>query len=346
MQTSIKAFIISIISITILASFWFADNTDCERFAPSLYYQSWAKNWFNEVKKSRWTTTSEYSNFLTTDEQLNIIDTESLDTALLNLKKYCCENKIWSINPDHNYCKTDHSFFNSNSLDSPYLFDHLFDVIMRRLSGLSWDTNIYNNMQLDNKWSKRRSQISSYAEGLSWTSPQLILNDYQNMRKSNIEYDISSKVNNKFMSDSTSNFLSYVSGQWGSKESEEVANVFKNYENRSLYDRYRNACILTEYFYALLLWGDTDSTAKNETIKNVAKWVCDDIVSNQIKSENIYTKLVMKKSANLFQKNYFEWYTSYMHNRMETLQSTRRNSVDKFLDVVRAVPQLIKKCTK
>ena len=351
MHTSIKTLIISVASAHLMLSFWFADNTDCERFAPSLYYQSWAKNWFNEVKNSRWTTTNKYSNFLSIPEQIDIdneigiIDSESLDTAILNLKKYCCENSIWSISPDHSYCKTDHSFFNSNSLDSPYLFDHLFDVIMRRLNGLSWDTNIYNNMKLDNKWSERRSKISSYAENLSWVSPQIIVTEYQKMRSANNEYDISSYVNNKFISDSTSNFLLFVSWQWDSDDSKKVKDALINYKNWSLYDRYRNACALTEYFYALLLGGDTDSTVKNETIKNITKWVCDDIVSNQIKSENIYTKLIMKKSANLFQKNYFEWYTSYMHNRMESLQSTWRNSVDRFFDVVRAVPQLIKNCT-
>ena len=333
-----------------MLSFWFAaDDTDCLIFAPKLYYHSWSTNGFDNVKNSRWTISNKYSNFLTIDQQINIdedigiIDTDSLNTAILNLKKYCCENSIWSIAPDHSYCEIDHVFFNSNSLDSPYLFDHLFDVIMRRLSGLSWDANIYQNMKLDHKWEKRRNLISSHAESASWSSPQTIIKEYQDMRSAN--YDISSRVNNKFVSDSTSNFLLYVSGQWDSKESKEIANAFKDYGKWSLYDRYRNACALTEYFYALLLGGDTNSTVKNTTIINVTNWVCDSIISNQIKSENMYTKLVMKKSANLFQKNHFEWYTSYMHNRMESLQSTWRNSVNKFFDVVRAVPQLIKNCT-
>jgi hypothetical protein len=38
-------------------------------------------------------------------------------------------------------------------IDSPYLFDHLFDVVMRRLSGLTGESDIYTetNMSSDAK---------------------------------------------------------------------------------------------------------------------------------------------------------------------------------------------------
>ena len=331
-----------------LFSFTLADNGDCGIFAIWYYNQPSAnKNWFSIVNQSRWTNQNPYSNFLTIDQQLSIIDTDSLNTALLNLKKYCCKNNLWWLSANFKQCKDDNVFFNNNALDSPYLFDHIFDVIIRRLNGISWDATIYTktNMTVDDKWAERRNRINEKAENISWANPQLIIDKYQEIWSMNKEYDISDNVDRKFWADSNINFLKYISGLWESQESKDIAESLRNYDKRSLFDRYNNACALSEYFYSLFSLGQS-SNDRIKTINMIAKWTCKNAVSNQISNENRYVQLVIQKSAYLFLNIYMQSYMNYLQNRSETLKSTRKNTTDRFLDVVRAVPQLIRSCVK
>ena len=98
----------------------------------------------------------------------------------MNLKKYCCNNEKWWLKKDYKTCKEDIPFYNDNTLDSPYLFDHLFDVIMRRLNWLSGDKNIYTKteMTIDNSWAERREFITNRALSSEWASVQSIKTKY------------------------------------------------------------------------------------------------------------------------------------------------------------------------
>jgi hypothetical protein len=75
-----------------------------------------------------------------------IIDTDSLNVAMLNLKKYCCENQPKLMTT----CRQDKDEFRTtNTPQSPYLFDHLLDVLMRRLDGET--ANVYEGVSVDKK---------------------------------------------------------------------------------------------------------------------------------------------------------------------------------------------------
>ena len=157
-----KIIITLVISLCCINCITFWDNSDCWKFSELQYKQKWAwDNGFRIVDLSWWTNDNIYSNFLTIDEQLKIIDKESLNTALLNLKKYCCTNQLWWMTEQSETCQNDKEFYNENALDSPYLFDHIFDVIMRRLTWLTWENDIYTktNMTVDEKWQERRARI-------------------------------------------------------------------------------------------------------------------------------------------------------------------------------------------
>ena len=73
---------------------------------------------------------------------------------------------------------------------------------------------------------------------------------------------------------------------------------------------------------------------------------CNRITTNQIASEIKYISVVIKRSSNLFLSNYTKGYISYLEERARKLESQWKNSTDRFFDVVRAVPMLIKRCTK
>ena len=323
-----------------------ADNSDCGTFATMSYSNSdWWDNGFWIVNLSRWTDSNKFSNFMTKEQQLAIIDKESINTAILNLKKYCCEKNLWWLNYSLDTCKQDKVFFNDNIIDSQYFFDHLFDVVMRRLSGLSGEYDIYTktNMSVDSLGWEWRSWIVWQAENVSWVNPQIIIDKYQEFwhpSAPQLWYDVSNNINTSFWDLSDQDFLLYVSGNWWSQESKDIADALKNYDNWTLYDRYNNACAITQYLYALLdLW--LSSEDKNRTINNLAKWYCKQATKSQIDNENLYVKLVILQAGNLFLQNYRQWYISYLYDRSKILTDTWRNITNKFLDVVKGVPHLV-----
>jgi hypothetical protein len=56
--------------------------------------------------------------------------------------------------------------------------------------------------------------------------------------------------------------------------------------------------------------------------------------------------LVVQRSSNLFMQNYMSWYFKYLKDRWDKLRTFWKDSVDRWLDVVRAVPYLSNRCVK
>ena len=337
-----KILIIPIILACSIFSISLADDSDCWKFWSLVYSNEWS---FKIVDLPRWTDKNKFTNFLTIEEQNNIITKDDLNTAILNLKKYCCDNdKKWGLTDE--ICTRDKNFFNDNVPDSPYLFDHIFDVIMRRLNWQSGDINIYTKtkMSLDDKWTKRREFIDSQAEATGWSNPETIIAEYWNLWTQN-EYNIAQKIYNAFWYFNNEDFLTYVSWKWGTEDSKSIANSFKKYDDWTLYERYINACALSEYFYALLdYW--VDSTDKSRVISNLSNLSCNDMVLKTINWENRYVSLVTQRSSNLFLSNYVEWYFSYLNERQQRLLKLRKDSKDRRSDVAKAVPCLQRQCVK
>lgn len=347
-----KILIIIGILICFIFSIAFADSLDCQFFENHIYNQNGAKsNWFDIVNQIRETDNYSYTNFLTVEQQKAIITKDDLNTALLNLKKYCC-SKDWWLSKTSQACEKDKTFFNDNVIDSEYLFDHLFDVIMRRLSWLDGDENIYTktNMTLDDKWFAWRQWINNQAISIEWSSPQVIIDKYREFWQkspSNSGYDISQSVGTQFKVQSFSNFLDYVKWWWKTSDSESISSAMKKYNERTLYDRYINACALTEYFYALLALTTEDKqgySTKDSLIKGNVDNSCNNIVLRQITWENNYVSSVIQSSFNLYLSNYMEWYIKYLYDRQLRFQSLFKEAKNRWLDIVRAVPCLQHKC--
>ena len=342
-----KILIVSSILGRIAMGFSFADNSDCGIFGILSYSQGGsADNWFTIVDIPWETSNYVYSEFLTVEQQKNILTKNDLNTALLNLKKYCCTNQLWGLKQSDETCKNDKTLFNDNALDSPYLFDHIFDVMMRRLNWLTGENDIYvkTAMTVDKKWQERRDRISDKAKDLSWSDAQSIINKYKEFWWKTDKYDITEEINWVFWQDDKT-FLKYVIWSWWDDNSKKVADSIKNYDNRTLYDRYKNVCALSRYFYSLLnLWKSDD---KNwDIIRRLRDGACDKIVQAQIDGENAYVQLVIQRSSNLFLTNSVKWYVWYLYDRWNKLKTLRKNTTDRWLDVVRAVPNLQKQCVK
>lgn len=322
------------------------DSDDCKIFGSDSYKQEWsANNWFPVVDIAR---QSDYFRHLMEGQKEEILGKDDLNTALLNLKKYCCENGIWWI--ADGICKKDAEFFNENALDSQYLFDHIFDVMMRRLNWLTGESDVYakTKMSIDKKWNERRNRIDKKALDFEWSDAQTIINEYNKYwTKSDVSlwYDILDNVSERFIGEDHQTFLKYVSWELegnDAEESKKVARAIKNYDKWTLADRYNNVCALDFYFYALL---NLDSSSMMREHSDVYS-LCKNAVEQQIEEEDAYVQVVIQEASNLFLSNYIEWYLKYLYDRWIKLKSLWRDSTDRWLDVARAVPHLTNKCGK
>lgn len=355
-----KILIYSVITISCLYSWVFADDrkSDCEIFANRQYHQEWRNDWFTWINQVWWTTTNKYSNFLSTDQQLSIIDKESLNTAVLNLKKYCCEN--WdklklSFSMKDPICNDDKVFFNDNALDSPYLFNHLFDVIMRRYIWLTWENDIYinSNMVVDEKWAERRNRIIEQTTDLSWSNPQIILDKYKEYRTATTEYaKMPLQIHRVFSRVDDLNFLNYISWNWGENndneqsESKMIADALKDYTNRSLFDKYTRSLALSEYFY-ILIWQNSYPADKSTVIQTLnTNNTFSEAINSLINSEVQYTQAVIQTSANRYITNYIDSFLWYLSDRTEKFKKTRKDNSDRWLTITRSVSKLEPNCTK
>jgi len=346
-----KILIISVMCGFFLLNFSLAENTDCWYFARMTYNQG---DGFDNVNHVWETKESKFSNFLDpVDKQTLILTKNDLNTAMLNLKKYCCDKNIWWV--DKSKCEVDKSFFNPNVMDSQYLFDHIFDVMMRRLAWLTGDKNIFENSEMrevDDKWKEWRDFIMNKAEDLSWSDVQSIIDEYQKYwvkSNPNLWYDITEEINRTFGPNNDQDFLRYVvreNGDESTNQNGKVAEALKNYDKWTLYDRYSNVCALSKYFYALLNYQNSDNSDRGVIVNRLADWRCEQLVQSQIENENKYVQVVVQKSANLFEENYIEWYMQYLYDRSVKLKSLWKNVEDRWMDVIRAVPYLLKTCVK
>ena len=332
---------IAVVFVCLVLNFTLADYTDCWYFARDTYKEN---KWFENVNRVWETSEPGFSDFLTPDQQKIILTKADLNTAMLNLKKYCCEKKIWWV--DQATCDIDKSFFNPNAMDSQYLFDHIFDVVMRRLAWLTGDKNIFENtnmVEVDDKWKEWRDFIADKAEDLSWSDAQSIIDKYQKYwvkSNPNLWYDIAEEIKGNFAKGDEL-LLKYVADENG-----KVSEALKNYDKWTLYDRYGNACALSMYFYALLNYQNTNNSDRGVIINRLSDWRCENLVQSQIENENRYVQVVLQNSANLFMENYIEWYMQYLYDRSVKFKSLWKNVEDRWMDVIRAVPYLLKTCVK
>lgn len=125
---------------------------------------------------------------------------EDIQTALDNLKYYCCEKNLIAQAEcpakDANWQFVQKVYY----AQSPRLMDHLIDVGFRKLDG---DSAVqYSTATLDDKWVWRRKLIRDSAEAVNGVSPNVILTNYKNYRDSDLQtiptHNINNIVNNRW----------------------------------------------------------------------------------------------------------------------------------------------------
>jgi len=261
----------------------------------------------------------------------NVYSGDALDRAIRNLTAYCCKDilKQWNKGPDAR-CK-DSGKLPDDWPDSPYLFDHLVDVGLRRLDVL----NNYSDVQPDPTWYARRTFITGVATNPSIIVPKTITDAYSKYRT--------------------------LSGAWMFKkihlkiENMDATELWKlqnfltgyNNENKiSLADKYNNLCRIARNIYEkkpwqkITIWGDKLSKGRSYYTD------CQNMVAKRINQENTYVKgILINKATDMLQKNFQAIHKQFVQDKLTTLQTTISNIRDMIQTVVNQAPYCAK-CSK
>ncbi len=112
------------------------------------------------------------------EKNINLLPKEAVERASKNLRSFCCEQKMirdleWT-SKDKKVCKEEDLPANKQFPQSQYLFDHLVDVMLRRLD---WNPElIYSDVPLHPTAKAWRETIRDYAVVPEWKSPTQLIN--------------------------------------------------------------------------------------------------------------------------------------------------------------------------
>lgn len=111
---------------------------------------------------------------------LNAITKEGLKRSLINLKSYCCSSMSFSSTKFQESCEKDKVLRENTTHypESPYLFDQLFDTMIRRLM----IEGNYNDVSADEQAISWENTINTLAENPEGTIPPALSKDYQQYR--------------------------------------------------------------------------------------------------------------------------------------------------------------------
>lgn len=258
-----------------------------------------------------------------------IIDSNSLNIAFLNLKKSCCSNKDFQKNAQDT-CKADKELFSQNAPQSYYLFDHLLDVLMRRLDGIE----SYQEVTPDEKWEERRNFITELATNPKGTTPVNIDKTFKETRKIDPKNLLNIQVND--IGKSKQEYLSLIES-WSNLQR------INEYQDRTLGERYSNICSISSYMYFLFINNDQNSLfATREKILNGN---CQSLIEKRLNSETEYTQLVKIKSSNELSLVNIQEYIDYLGKRTEDLQSKISKARTSFQRIERQTIKITPLCS-
>jgi hypothetical protein len=202
---------------------------------------------------------SNYKNFNYT----KVVPEVALEKALTNLKAYCCAQTI--------PCSDDEvSTLPEVYPESPYFFDQLLDVTMRRLDGTQ---SLAYGLVPDPAGKQRREFITEVANDPNGAQAKAIEKNYASYRTLHLK----TKVD-------------IIAANFDKENTAEI----------SLGDKYNNVCKLMKIIYEKLQEKDNPIIIWLTSENNSFFKKCENLVAYRVSRENAYVKLLMiKKSSQL-----------------------------------------------
>lgn len=234
-------------------------------------------------------------------EYENVLPKEAFKKALINLKSYCCTREIKKS------CSTgDMDKIQPHYPASVFLFDHLLDVAMRRLDGI---TGLAYNINPDPTGIQRRTEITEIANSVNGTPANTIEEIY----------------------------IKYWTGHINTtKNLTTIINAYKdnNIATLSLWDKYTTICKVVENIYNSI-------ANKNKTIiwANLLNG-CKNTVKERIERETKYIRILMIQKSNQLFTEATKAYTKkyFVEEKLMALWSLIAKVKDAFKTIVQQAP--------
>lgn len=235
----------------------------------------------------------------------NVLPIEAFKRALINLKFHCCTKEIQKS------CSSDDiKNIQITYPESAFLFDHLIDIAMRRLDGITW---LAYNISPDPTALERRTKITEIAKSANGTPANKIEETY--------------------------------TGYWTlhintTKKLDTVLIWYKsnNIEVLSLGDKYATICELMTEIYNGTINERGNIWATTETSSFLSK--CKNLVQERVKRETSYTKILMvQKSSQLFDETTKAYTKKYfVEEKLSALWTLISKVKDIFKVIVKQAP--------
>ena len=248
----------------------------------------------------------------------NLFPEDARIQALTNLKAYCCEKNIL----DKEDCKDE--VFLYPYPESPFLFDHLLDVGMRRL-----DATAMYDLEPDMVGKEWRDSIREAAIDVDGKFASSIDEKYKKYRTLD-------------KSDYSLSFDTLAKSQKLVEDRNVMLNLNIKYSSATLYQRYWEQC-----WIAYVLYRDVRGHYKKNFL--IDDWfpICKEVVANRISNELEYTKtLVLQKSTKVLTDNIHVYlYDYFSKNRLMNLQETIFAIADLFTTIAKSFPWWTSECS-
>lgn len=299
-----KAFIVAIITFSLVAHFSNHTNAnDCNIVSVN-------DDWIFKSLENRW-----YNNLLPKDAMVQV---------LINLKNFCCNQEVFQDASTNENCKKD-SIIKTDWIypSSAYIYDHILDISMRRLDAKqkndNWADLIYW-LEPDEKWLEWREFITKHANSKNGSIPLQISTKFKETREA---------------------WINSVTAWNPSSDTLWKNNVFENYSERKLVEKYKWVCE-TSIYLSLKYPG----WEKDKTKLNIAYQQCEIITNERIEKEFNYTKAVLMQKGNKLLHNNVKSYldTYFSQNKLVALQQLVFNIKNTFNEVNKTVLELVPNC--
>jgi hypothetical protein len=229
--------------------------------------------------------------------------------ALQNLRAYCCSTKLIS---DDKICKNADS--SNNFPESPYLYDHIIDVAIRKRDGRT--DNAYK-LKVDTKTVEYRNYMNEIATLPEGKSPDTII----------------TKIKELWIPKTSSTIESYSTAVCGKTTQR------NELTNKTLYEKLSNVCTISRCAYDAMVKNIPNKDSTIATAIGYEK--CQNMISEKIYAEFTYMNSVINEAANRkLQKNINEYLTNYFaRDRLINLQNKIGETYDAFAVVNRFVQE-------
>ena len=264
-----------------------------------------------------------------------------LKRALVNLKAYCCNEWKFKWKCDTNISQqlkqavTDPDIKWADYPKSPYLYDHLVSVMLRRLSEYS-----YMGVEMDKQAKERYEEYSWYKNNTDWRTAgdfTSIYNKYRhksdNRENSAPKYRLS--LYNGVSSSSYQNAIEWV---WNEQTTVRPdTEKINNYDNWDLTTKHLNTCLVATRF-AIRLWNFDSSDLTLLEPQCINK-----VYSIMYNYSSLY-KDIVETQTNLLAQNTLNNYYQYFNARRSTVNTTITRAYWYLFWIVKLVWKITAQC--